>query len=390
MTRYDADDIHTKSVDAALSTTRAVRRRLDLERPVDPQIILDCIDVAEQAPTGGNQSSRRWIVIRDQATKQALADLYMETAGRWMVEARDRLEGSGHHNEKVMSSSAYLAEHLAEVPVLVVPTIMGRHDNSGKPGLFDSVIQSAWSFAVALRARGLGTTWVTAVFSEEDKVAKILGVPADVTQIAMLPVAWTKGTSFATAPRPAATEITFIDHFGRTFERAPADPPTLADGPGARVEIDIKAKPPAVWKYVSDIGVSSSFSDEATGADWDPPHTEAALGATFTGTNTHGAIGDWSVPCLVDVYEHERLFGWCTSDPENPGARWRFELVPVAGGTRLVYTVHLGPGPSGITAAINSMPDKEAKILARRVDEHRVNMGRVLRGIKALAEETVV
>ena len=147
--------IDVDAVDHTLSTTRSVRLRLDLEREVDPQIILDCIDVAEQAPSGGNQGSRRWVVVRDTALKERLAALYMESAGRWMVEARDRIAGTGHPQERVMRSAAYLAEHLAEVPAIVIPTIIGVHDGSGRPGLFDSVIQSAWSFCVALHARGL-------------------------------------------------------------------------------------------------------------------------------------------------------------------------------------------------------------------------------------------
>ena len=386
MTRYDTSDIHTKSVDIALSTTRAVRYRLDFERDVDHQLLLDCIDVAEQAPIGGNQSSRRWLVVTDPRIKAQLAELYMETAGRWMIERRDRLTGTGHPNEAVAASSAYLVEHLAEAPALVVPTITGRHDGSGKPGLFDSVIQAAWSFAVALRARGLGTTWVTAIFGEEEKVGDILGVPDDVTQIALLPVAWTKGTSFSHAPRFPARDITYLNRYGRTFLRGPSQPPCLADGPGARVEVDIKAGPSVIWEFISDINLSSRYTDESTGASWDPPHTGPALGATFTGTNHHEAIGDWSTECFVDQFDNGRVFGWCTSSLDNPGARWKFELTPIIGGTRLIYTMSLGPGPSGISGAIQAMPDKEPKILDRRVDEHITNMNTVLGAVKELAE----
>ena len=139
-----------------------MRRRLDLERPVDNQLLLDCIDLAEQAPTGGNLGSRRWIIVRDQAVKDQLGELYREQLSAFMTPTAERLRGTGHPQEKVMTSAAYLAEHLAEVPAIVIPTIIGRHDGSGRPGLFDSVIQAAWSFCLALRARGLGTTWVTA------------------------------------------------------------------------------------------------------------------------------------------------------------------------------------------------------------------------------------
>ena len=97
--------IDVAAVDEALSTTRSVRLRLDLERPVDPQIILDCIDIAEQAPTGGNQSSRRWIVVTDPAIKARLAELYLASAGQWMIDNRDRLAGTGHPQERVMRSA---------------------------------------------------------------------------------------------------------------------------------------------------------------------------------------------------------------------------------------------------------------------------------------------
>lgn len=383
--RVSAADIDTASVDAALSTTRAVRQRLDLSRPVDLQIIHDCIDIAEQAPTGGNQGSRRWLVVRDPALKQRLAELYLATAGRWMIESRDRLAGTGHHNETVMRSAAHLAEHLAEVPVLVIPTIIGRHDGSGRPGLFDSVIQAAWSFCVALRARGLGTTWTTAILQAEDEMAQLLGIPGDMTQIALLPVAWTVGDRFGPAPRYPSRQITYLDGFGRTWERGPSDPPRLADGPGTVVETDIKAPVDRVWALVTDIDLPARFSTEFLGASWTGGATGPAPGATFEGRNRHQAIGEWTVPCFVDVYEERRAFGWCTSDPANPGARWRFELEPIAGAVRLRFRVLLGPGPSGISRAIEAMPDKEPRILARRVDEHRANMTTVIEGIRELA-----
>src|SRR6516165_2359654 len=101
-------------VDETLATTRAVRRRLDLQRPVDNQLLLDCIDLAEQAPTGGNLGSRRWIIVRDQAVKDQLGELYQRTALAGLASTAQRLRGTGHRDERVMASAAYLAEHLAE------------------------------------------------------------------------------------------------------------------------------------------------------------------------------------------------------------------------------------------------------------------------------------
>ncbi len=379
--------IDVNSVDAALTTTRAVRLRLDLEREVDHQIVLDCIDVAEQAPSGGNQGSRRWIVVRDPAVKAQLAELYLESGGSWMIETRDRIAGTGHPNERVMASAAHLAEHLAEVPVIVIPTIIGVHDGSGRPGLFDSVIQSVWSFCVAARARGLGTAWTTAILGKSDELADVLGISDGMTPIAMIPVAWSKGTKFRTAPRFPAREITYVDQFGHTWERGPSDPPTLADGPGTVVEVDIKAPIETVWQYMVDISFGAAFSQEFTGARWaDDVSGDPDVGARFIGSNTHPAIGEWEVDCFVDACQRPTEFGWVTSDPENPGARWRFEAASIAGAVRLRYSLKLGPGPSGISAAIEAMPAKEARILSRRIDEHRANMAAVVGGVKAAAE----
>ncbi len=377
--------IDVASVDEALATTRAVRLRLDLERPVDDDIIHECIDVAEQAPSGGNQGSRRWIVVRDPAVKQQVADLYMEAAGHWMIQAYENLQGSGHKQERVMKSAAYLAEHLAEVPVIVIPTIIGVHDGSGRPGLFDSVIQSVWSFSVALRARGLGSAWTTAILAKQEGLMELLEIPQGMTPIAMLPVAWTKGTDFKRAPRYPSREITYVDGFARTWERGPSDPPTLADGPGAVVEVDIKAPPREVWPVVTDINMGAEYSEEFQGAEW-AENTEPGVGSIFIGSNSHPAVGDWQTECTVTHWDEKREFGWSTGDPSNTAARWHFELSAIAGATRLRYSVKLGPGPSGLTPAIERMPDREPDILHRRIGEHRANMQRVLDGIKATVE----
>src|SRR6476619_973751 len=115
-------------VDEVLATTRAVRKRLDLDRPVDNQLLLDYIDLAEQAPTGGNLGSRRWIIVRDPAVKNELGELYRETTLSFLSGLAGRLAGTGHRDEKVMASAAFLADHLADVPAIVIPTIIGRYD----------------------------------------------------------------------------------------------------------------------------------------------------------------------------------------------------------------------------------------------------------------------
>ena len=236
-------------VDHALMTTRGVRQRLDFDREVDDQVILDCIDVAEQAPTGGNNGSRRWMIIRDQPTKDRMAELYLSAGVDWVIETAKRLEGSGHQNERLMAGARHLGENIARTPALVIPTILGRHDGSGRPGLFDSVIQSAWSFMVALRSRGLGTVWTTMYLNEAPAVAELLELPDHVTQICLFPVAYTIGTDFKpTSRRYPAADIAYFDRYGRT---------KTASGPGVVDEIDLKARPDAVRAAIEAFDVPS-------------------------------------------------------------------------------------------------------------------------------------
>jgi nitroreductase len=371
-------------VDAVLATTRAVRRRLDLQRPVDNQILLDCIDLAEQAPTGGNLGSRRWIIVRDQDVKDQLGELYRATAVPFMAPAVERLRGTGLPQERVMESALYLAEHLAEVPAIVIPTIIGRHDGGTRPGLFDSVIQAAWSFCLALRARGLGTTWVTAALQDEARVKEILGIPDHMTEIVLFPVAFTKGTDFSRAPRRPARQITYFDRFGTTSGAGPGGALSFDDGPGIVTETDIDASPATVWALITDINLPAQFSNEFLGATWDTD--ERGVGAVFHGTNQHPALGEWTIPCSVDTRTEQRAFGWCTSDPDRPGARWCFELEPSAGRTRLRFSYTLGPGKSGTTMAIANNPGKEARVLRRRLNDVQTNMQRTVDGIKTIAE----
>jgi nitroreductase len=382
---FDSAQVDITQVDGVLATTRAVRRRLDLDRPVDNQVLVDCIDLAEQAPTGGNLGSRRWIVVRDQAVKDQLGQLYRDTAGAFTTGAAERLRGTGDPNEKVMASAAFLAEHLAEVPAIVIPTIIGRHDGSGRPGLFDSVIQAAWSFCLALRARGLGTTWVTAALADTARVKDILGIPEDMTEIALFPVAYTEGTHFERAPRHPARSITYFDRFGVTAASGPSEALVFADGPGAIAEADIAAPPAAVWALVTEINLPAEFSTEFLGATW--ADDDRGVGAVFHGRNQHPAIGEWTIPCYVSTWDEPRAFGWCTSDPDDPGATWQFDLEPLAGGrTRLRFTSRLGPGPSGTTMALDNHPGKEARIIRRRLGEVQANMQLTVDGLKARAE----
>ncbi len=374
----------TDETDRLLSTTRSVRRRLDLEREVPEELLLDCIDLAEQAPTGGNQTSRRWLIIRDPDTKAALADLYREAGGDWIVENAERIAGTGHRNERTLDSGAHLARNLQHVPAIVLVTIYGEHDGSGRPGLFDSVIQAAWSFCLALRSRGLGSAWTTLHLGAADRVADLLDLPAGVTQIVLLPVAWTVGDDFRPAPRRPAREITWFDRWGHTTQRPAEGPLVLADGPGVTVEVEVKAPPDEVWPYIADINLPARFSDEFQGAEW--ISEEPGVGATFLGRNRRDDMPEWEVTCHVVGYEPDHLFAWNSVDADNAAAQWSLELVSLAGATRLRFAMVLGPGPSGLTMIIGQMPDMEAKIIANRQKEQAANMRRCVEGIRDLVE----
>ncbi len=158
----------------------------------------------------------------------------------------------------------------------------------------------------------------------------------------------------------------------------------LADGPTAEVSLVINAPPADVWLLVTDIGMPARFSDEFKGAEWLDGATEAALGARFQGTNENRHFGVWQVTCTVVEFEPERVFGWAVGDPDDAGARWRFTLEPVDGGTRVEQRVRLGPGPSGLTVAIQRKPDREHDIVAGRLASLRANMEANLLGLADL------
>ena len=382
-------DIGQASVDQVLATTRSVRKRLDLGRSVDDQVIFECVDLAEQAPTGGNISSRRWMVVRDPSTKAAIAELYRAAGGDGIVSLADRLRGTGHASERVMDSGAYLAEHLHEVPAIVVACIWGGHDGSGRPGLFDSVLQAAWSFCLAARARGLGTAWTTLHLGRADEIAEVLGIPSGVTQVVLLPLAHTVGTDFRRAPRRPAQQITYFDRWGYTRERPSSDGSAHHDdGVGVTVEVDIHATPAVVWALASDISVPAQFSDELHGVEWLDDVVTPFVGARFVGHNTIEGVLDWTTECTVTECDEPRMFAWSVLDPELPGARWRFELQPIGRTVRLRQSVVLGPGLSGTGAMIRKRPEREPAILDRRLAQLKSAMQTTVDGIKHLAETT--
>jgi uncharacterized protein YndB with AHSA1/START domain len=157
-----------------------------------------------------------------------------------------------------------------------------------------------------------------------------------------------------------------------------------ADAPTASVEVVVAAPIERVWAFTSDIDLPARFSDEFQGAEWldDGP----AVGARFRGRNQHPASGAWETTCIVTRYDEPTVFEWAVGDAAYPSARWRFELSPDGDGVRLTQWCQMGPAPSGLTPAILAMPDKEERIVARRLEEFRTNMRATVEGIKQLAE----
>jgi hypothetical protein len=166
------------------------------------------------------------------------------------------------------------------------------------------------------------------------------------------------------------------------------DQPELrySDCPATQAELMIAASPAVVWRLVCDIQLPARFSTEFDGGEWLDGVSEPSPGARFTGRNSHPAVGEWETTSTICEYEPGQVLSWAVGDVEWPSARWRFTLAAEDGGTRLTQWMQIGPGPSFLSQAIEAMPDKESRILRRRLAEHQANMTATLAGIKQLAE----
>ena len=160
-----------------------------------------------------------------------------------------------------------------------------------------------------------------------------------------------------------------------------------ADKPTVEVPIEIEAPPERVWAIVSDIAVMPTASPELQAVEWLDGQRGPGLGARFAGHNRHEAFGEWSTVSVIVEYDPPRVFAWAVGDQDEPSAIWRFSLEAHEGGTLLREWVQMGPGRSGLSVAIDQMPDKEQKIVFVRMREFEANMGATLAQIKRLAEE---
>ena len=201
-------------VDEVLTTTRAVRRRLDLQRPVHREVVEECLELAFQAPNGSNQQFWQWVLVDDPATKAAMADLYRAGMdahiARPRTESDERVDYSTPEAQRIGASVAHLRDHLHEVPVLLVAGVAGRLEEATifeQASRWGSILPGIWSFMLALRSRGLGSAWTTIHLHKEREMADLLGIPYDdVTQAGLFPVAYTVGTDFKPASRALSTK----------------------------------------------------------------------------------------------------------------------------------------------------------------------------------------
>ena len=213
------------TVDQLLTTTRTVRTRLDLAKRVEPEVIQECLELAIQAPNGGNQNRYHFVVVTNPAKRAAIGSIYK----RVFYQEHVPLSGAGdpgspiyqNRREPVRGESArYLADHMGEVPVHIIPCVESRFENAGtfrQATRYGSILPAAWSLMLALRSRGLGAAWTTLHLYHEREVAALLGIPDDVTQVVHLSVAYFTGTEFKPGPRIPARTRTYWDVWGQNL-----------------------------------------------------------------------------------------------------------------------------------------------------------------------------
>jgi nitroreductase len=209
-----APDLDLNAADRLLTTTKQVRKRLDLDRQVPTELLLECIDISNHAPVGGNIERNQWMIVTDPDLKVRIAEFYAAVGRGYLGAAAPEARGRG---AKVVDSATYLVDHLAEVPALVIPLTTGSppEELGASAGYWGSVLPAVWSFQLAARARGLGSCWTTFHLAHAAAVAEILGLPDDMTQCALLPVAFYTGDGFTPAPRRDARRIAHLNGWGQ-------------------------------------------------------------------------------------------------------------------------------------------------------------------------------
>lgn len=202
------------TVDKLLTTTRTVRKRLDFSRPVPPEIIQECLEIAIQAPTGGNIQRYHFVVVTDEVKRAELSAIYKRSYLE--VYTPERQAETSRSDPGLISSATYLAEQMHNVPVLVVACVEASDPTGQGPGVFASILPAVWSLMLALRARDLGSAWTTLHLRYEQEVADMLGIPGNIAQAVLLPVAYYTGDDFKPARRIPARQRTYWDQWGDT------------------------------------------------------------------------------------------------------------------------------------------------------------------------------
>ena len=218
--RHPRTGFDLAETDRLLTTTKQVRRRLDLTQPVPHETMLDCIEIVNHAPMGGNLERNRWMIIDDPDTRTAIAERYAEVGRPYLDSNADivRDERAG----RVVESGQFLVDHLADVPALVLALRLDRPPPAESLGAtaayYGSVLPGVWSFQLAARSRGVGSAWTTFHLEHEAEVADLLGIPPTVSQVCLLPVAYHTGDTFTPAPRRPAREVTFLNRWKQPVE----------------------------------------------------------------------------------------------------------------------------------------------------------------------------
>jgi len=201
-----------EDIDHILTTTRSVRKRLDLERPVEPDVIEQCLEIASQAPTGSNVPQNFFLIVSDSDRRLRLANIYRKAFDEMFQD-----ENLENYRKRDVDSWMYLYDHLHEVPIHIIPCAQGRPEGRSPErlaALYGNVLPAAWSMMLALRARGLGAAWTSLHVAYEKESQSLLGIPDTVTQTGLLPVAYFTGSDFKPAKRSPASERTYWNRWG--------------------------------------------------------------------------------------------------------------------------------------------------------------------------------
>ena len=208
------------SADELLTTTRAVRKRLDVTRPVPRKVLEECLEIALQAPNGSNRNTWRWIIVDDPEMVGKLADEYKSAMGllnTGEVPTVRPLDSGIPGEDKILDSAMALVEKLDRMPAILIPLMPGRPEGKSlvdQAAMWGSILQAVWSFMLALRERGLGSTWATVTTRREKEIAELLGIPhEEYTQVGFFPVAYTVGTDFRKAWRMSVPEVLSYNRF---------------------------------------------------------------------------------------------------------------------------------------------------------------------------------